>query len=841
MATGMSNESLPSQNGAATDSAYDLLTQSMYTAPEWDNEIAGHGILQLFGSWVKTIYNGELGVGEAVNSTLLHDVLITSNYIAMVMFIFLVMYVGWAAIMKTAADGEVLGKNWSPVWLPFRTGLAMALMFPMSIANHDGSDSGVRVSMIQKFTIYLAFVGSELGDIAANVIYDSIDKKPITTPTTDHSLAVKWYNELYANYICHNIAVKYAKDTKFFIKPFDLFSLPLTNHFHFNIGYNSVTDVIAEIRNKQDGFMASNKTAPDMTIYFGGENGSCGTLTIPGRESIYNGGGIETVEYAGDKMKIALKQYRSDLAQTAYAYTLSNIIIIDEMARDAAKKVTDTDISQYRSSFEKNSYNDTLRKLKEEFITDIGMPQDTGASTVNGVLNMFRDVIDGVTPDSLNTIMKMYKKQGWAGLGQLYYMIGAVGEIKPTIVKHYTRPELTTSIVPEAKDLGLEGDGWWSSWFGGSSESTRMKWDEDMANKYTKYLQYARGDASGLGITADGVVNCADNGCKINSKNVADGVKTKLASSFILDHFITGGNYSPTGDTNVFPLARVQETGSTLVMTGVTIFTIKTFLEGALEGSRVALENGVGPASIRGAIWAGIKTLLSTPIMALAMSSTMMIGVGAYMAYVLPMMPTLMWLMMVVSYFVMVIEAFAASPLAVVQMATPEGEGISGTRMERAISILAALTLTPTLNVIGFIASITVMYVAFPLYNSMFFTAWSFLDGSEEGYQSFTNWLPKLIVVIVLYVSGLTMLIRQCYTIMPTIKQHILEWFSSGASRAFGENDSNQKIDSMNDKMGARAGGMESAARQMKATNRQSQQREKGRGDKDENSERTVT
>jgi len=827
MSTGMSENVALTTSGPAADSAYDVLNEAMFTPPAWDSEIAGHGIYQLFGSWVKTLYDGE--ADSALNSTLLHDVLLMSNYIAMVMFIFLVMYVGWAAIMKTAADGEVLGKNWSPVWLPFRTGMAMALMFPMALSNPDGTESDVRVSMIQKFTIYLAFAGSELGDMAANVIYDNVGRKPITTPTTSHTQALSWFNDLYANYICHYIAEKYAPETKFRLKDVNVGLSRGQHKSFFNRDFDTVPDAIAVILAKQSELRAAGKIAPDMSIKFGGEKGFCGYVTIPGLPELYTGAGPDSETYVGDKMKAALKQYRTDLNVLAYSWTSTNIQVLSEMASTLAKAVVDLDVHEFESSEEKNSYSTAMVAQKDAFLDVIGSPGDTvSGASVHGTLNAFAQAMDTMSPSGLSDIMSLYKTQGWAGLGQLYFLTGLIGEIKPEIVKNYVSSTYTGTSVPEPRDFGIKDGGWWSSLFSSTDEKKAQMWDMEMNFKYSKYLQFVKSNSANLGSTPAGAVDCTDNNCQMNEQNMSDAFTATFSSAPLLELFVNGGDYDPTGDADTFPLARVQEAGTVLLATGFLIKTFHIVAESFFSGTETSIkESSMMPSLLKGAAIMALKIVFSLPLTLFFMASTVMMGAGSYLAYVLPMMPTLMWVMMVISYFIMVIEAFAASPLAVVQMATPEGEGISGTRMERAISILAALTLTPTLNVIGFIASITVMYIAFPLYNSMFFTAWSFIDGSEGAFVSFINAIPKLLILIVLYCSGLTMIIRQCYTIMPTIKQHILEWFSSGASRAFGENESSQRLDSMNEKLGSRASGMESAARQMKSQNDRSKAKDK--------------
>ena len=61
-----------------------------------------------------------------------------------------------------------------------------------------------------------------------------------------------------------------------------------------------------------------------------------------------------------------------------------------------------------------------------------------------------------------------------------------------------------------------------------------------------------------------------------------------------------------------------------------------------------------------------------------------------------------------VGYLITTIEAATAAPLAVVQLLTPEGHGIVGTRLERSLQLVVVCILKPSLMIIGLLAAISI-------------------------------------------------------------------------------------------------------------------------------------
>ncbi|WP_274060387.1 DotA/TraY family protein, partial [Vibrio parahaemolyticus] len=152
---------------------------------------------------------------------------------------------------------------------------------------------------------------------------------------------------------------------------------------------------------------------------------------------------------------------------------------------------------------------------------------------------------------------------------------------------------------------------------------------------------------------------------------------------------------------------------------------------------------------------------------------------GFVLAYMIPFLPVIAWTNMMIGYLVTVIEASTAAPLAVVQMLLPEGQGILGQRLERAMQLLIVVILKPSLMIIGLIGAITIASLGFTIFNTFFWSAARmYLHGSPLD----------LFALIALYTATALTITQTIVSIMYTLPNHILEWFAGGAgNRGFGE------------------------------------------------------
>jgi len=163
----------------------------------------------------------------------------------------------------------------------------------------------------------------------------------------------------------------------------------------------------------------------------------------------------------------------------------------------------------------------------------------------------------------------------------------------------------------------------------------------------------------------------------------------------------------------------------------------------------------------------------------LAVLMIALIPVGVTLAYVIPLIPLVGWITSVAGWVLSTVEAFLAIPFAFALMALPEGEGIFGSRLERAIALIARILLYPPLLVLGMVTAMTASNIIFTFYNSMFF-----------GYSEITTYNPiGFIAMLGSYTMVLFFLCKYIYSFVAKVVDQILEWMSGGIARKFGEDD----------------------------------------------------
>ncbi|KAA1254693.1 DotA/TraY family protein [Vibrio cholerae] len=282
--------------------------------------------------------------------------------------------------------------------------------------------------------------------------------------------------------------------------------------------------------------------------------------------------------------------------------------------------------------------------------------------------------------------------------------------------------------------------------------------------------------------------------CEID-EDVASTLATDTAQA-ILNHFASGpiffgehdpgetvqGNmFNPAGFSNPFlTLSSIGHTMNSYAVlgygVGVTVKAISAALPAIGEGwiAKVADGTGGGNAFLR-----GLASVLSSAGQLLFIIAFSYLACGFVLAYMIPFLPVIAWTNMMIGYLVTVIEASTAAPLAVVQMLLPEGQGILGQRLERAMQLLIVVILKPSLMIIGLIGAITIASLGFTIFNTFFWSAAKmYLHGS----------VLDLFALIALYTATALAITQTIVSIMYTLPNHILEWFAGGAgNRGFGE------------------------------------------------------
>jgi hypothetical protein len=226
-----------------------------------DNDQSIYYLGQIFGN-----------VGFALSGTgpaLLSELFKVFNTIMLVIAVIIVTYVSVIGVMKTAAEGEVLGKGWSTLWVPLRTVLGIAALMPTT--------TGYCAAQV----IIMWFIVQGIG--AADTVWSTAIKyfasgggvmsapPPNLTDITGQGYNV--WTKIVQNLICQAVVTKFSQNNENATAHTQLQSYNEGDAIKFYFGNASNTAAISEC-----GIL---QLPPDnMTVYQVTHNGQ--TLSVTG-------------------------------------------------------------------------------------------------------------------------------------------------------------------------------------------------------------------------------------------------------------------------------------------------------------------------------------------------------------------------------------------------------------------------------------------------------------------------------------------------------------------------------------------------------------------------------
>lgn len=169
-----------------------------------------------------------------------------------------------------------------------------------------------------------------------------------------------------------------------------------------------------------------------------------------------------------------------------------------------------------------------------------------------------------------------------------------------------------------------------------------------------------------------------------------------------------------------------------------------------------------------------LMTIMLLPFMDAAAISplmTMIWGAGAFLAFILPLMPYILWVVAVTGYFLLVVEAVVAVTLWAFAHLRMDGDGISGAATA-GWTMLLSLILTPVLMVFGFIVGMTIFRVTAGLLIGGIFPAMSGILGGTSGFI-FLLALPAIVVMVAIM---MLVLIERSFSLISEFPNRVLAW-----------------------------------------------------------------
>lgn len=172
-----------------------------------------------------------------------------------------------------------------------------------------------------------------------------------------------------------------------------------------------------------------------------------------------------------------------------------------------------------------------------------------------------------------------------------------------------------------------------------------------------------------------------------------------------------------TSQQSIFDTA--SRLGSSLFAYSSTFFGLGFTIEmvaSVLDGAGKTIAGFIGSAMVTQGT-AGLLHLISNYLLN---GAYMLWALACSLLIMLPFMPLIIWGVLLLSYFIMLIEAYIAIPLSTALWVVEDQTFISG-RLIRTIMMISALFLRPFLFIVGLVAAFVLSPIALMIWNILFF------------------------------------------------------------------------------------------------------------------------
>lgn len=164
--------------------------------------------------------------------------------------------------------------------------------------------------------------------------------------------------------------------------------------------------------------------------------------------------------------------------------------------------------------------------------------------------------------------------------------------------------------------------------------------------------------------------------------------------------------------TDPDPVSGLANFGHTIITTFETAYVV-------LKGLEIVAQTADDGAEALGGLSGGAARLVSSPLFQLAEGATsllifagfLLIPLAIMLSFYLPATPMILWIMGVIGWFILLIEAVIAAPIWATSHAMPEGNGFVGQRAMAGYMVMLSLFLRPTLMIFGFFAAAVLIIV----------------------------------------------------------------------------------------------------------------------------------
>lgn len=719
---------------------------------------------------------------------------------------FIVLYVTVVGVMKTAHEGEFLGKQWNNIWIPIRMVLGIAALVPTT--------SGY--SAIQIIVMWIILQGVGAADYIWGQVLSYSDSfgsplatAPIPTVGVQGTMA-----GLFQSLVCQESARASYDYPPGGSNPIEVGYYCASPSGKTDGGFCGATQDESSLWNirgsqsttRQSTYTFQNplKSGDERTTtgtstlytYKMGPNGKCGTMTFCGDDSacsdqtnITSKIRCATCKAQGDALQsivtamstIAQKFVQADYDYRVFMTTNAGANENQEGVPDwisnfcASIGATETGACTRASAANPkgkinaaystgtdgvNAQADTVQNVYWPFYIKAGVSGDinfisasannyTAAiqKAVSSVMNQATPVFTGENKEWLTEAYNV----GWIFAGAYYYNLakGNDNNAEASI------PDLTiTPIDPKSDPSNFM-----------SSYRNNFEAASILINEVQAQTQNQNNQALGTPFSP-----------QLSELNkLSDGLNS--SASDIMNIFYNMLSGAKQGDTPTNPLFSLQNVGKWLLIIAQILFALimavipALLLLGYFFPSALGnfVTNPVGPT-------VSSIILLFTPLFAVFIGA--LFTFGALLAVYTPLIPYIIFTMGAIVWFILVIEAMVAAPIMALGILSPSGHHEILGKAEQGLMLVLGLFLRPTLMIFGLIAAMLLAIVVVTMINQAF---------SGVMGQVYSNpGLVEIILFLGAYVGLILAALNKCYALIHIIPDQALRWIGGHQESAGG-------------------------------------------------------
>jgi conjugal transfer/type IV secretion protein DotA/TraY len=201
-----------------------------------------------------------------------------------------------------------------------------------------------------------------------------------------------------------------------------------------------------------------------------------------------------------------------------------------------------------------------------------------------------------------------------------------------------------------------------------------------------------------------------------------------------------------------------------------------------MDATLLLLLGGIALTAVFSAVGAG-------PIVGFVMAAlfTSLFAAGAYLGVILPLQPFILWIIAVAGWLILVVEAVVGGALWALAHLRPEGNGLSGDGARGGWNLLLNIALRPVLMIGGLFGGMAV----FTVVAGLFLKYWD--EGSNMALGGSVGPIMQIIVIIAM-TAAIAFVAQKCIRFISWLPDTVIRWFGAQSERLFDEQDADKAV-----------------------------------------------